>query len=117
MANKYIYNFSLVTSPYCCLLLGLDRLCSSPCLLFYSLIPKILAHYALQSTYYAFQLTYYMVLILAQKFYIPQHEQTTVMDSAMLNHVVFPVNAHLINLTCSSLYIIVVDGRCKVYLR
>ena len=26
--------------------LGLDRLCSSPCLLFYSLIPKILTYYA-----------------------------------------------------------------------
>ena len=38
-------------------LLGLDRLCSSPCLLFYSLIPKILTHYALQFTYYAFQFT------------------------------------------------------------
>ena len=38
----------------CCL--GLDRLCSSPCLLFYSLIPKILTHYALQFTYYAFSI-------------------------------------------------------------
>ena len=39
--------------------LGLDRLCSSLCLLFYSQIPQILTHYALQFTYYAFRFTYY----------------------------------------------------------
>ena len=30
-----------------------------PIILFYSLIPKILTHYALQFTCYAFQFTYY----------------------------------------------------------
>ena len=50
--------------------LGLDRLCSSPCLLFYSLIPKTfkLTYYALQFTYYAF----FMLPISLQKLYIPQ---------------------------------------------
>ena len=48
-----------VSSVLTVLHVGLDRLCSSPCLLFYSLIPKILIHYALQFTYYAFRFIYH----------------------------------------------------------
>ena len=73
----------LVHALWQCMSLGLDRLCSNPCLLFYSLIPKVLTYYAFRFTYYAF----FMLPISPQKLYIPQLKTWTELKTWVTRHI------------------------------